>query len=234
MKYQLYLDKMKREYYKSTVQSFRDIFIRKLYPAFKNIEQDAGAFTEEYYNKLGELPGDDTYDMSYAAEIAQDKGVSYYMELRLVKYEFTAISIVSLYHLWEQQLRKFLFDEISHNKNIDLTTFCDDGYNKIVDILQQFSIDIESFTSFPLLTELRLLSNTVKHGDGRSARKLKEMKPELFRKPGLDIPVELSLDSTLLEENLVISDNDFSRYSDTICKWWDEFPERSFCDNLRL
>jgi len=234
VEYQLHLNKMKREDYKLTVQSLHDIFIQKLYPAFKNIEQDSEAFTEKYYNKLCELPGDDPFDMSVAAEIAEGKGVLYYMELRLVKYEFIAMSIVSLYHLWEQQLRKFLFDEISHNENIDFTTFCDNGYKKIVKILRQFNIYIESFTSFPILNELRLLNNTVKHGDGGSARELKKIKPEIFRKSGLGITFELPLYSTLLEENLVISDNDFSRYSDTICKWWDEFPEISSCDNLRL
>jgi len=91
-----------------------------------------------------------------------------------------------------------------------------------------------SFDSFPQLDELRLLSNTIKHGDGSSARALKEIKPDLFRQPEFDITIDLPLDSTLLEENMHISENDFNRYSVNLSNWWDEFPEQSFCTDLRL
>jgi len=140
--YQLYLDRLMREYYKSTIESFHEIFHKRIYPNFENIEEESETLTEEYYKKLGELPGDDNFDMSDAAEIAQDKGISYYMELRLVKYQLTAMSITSLYHLWEQQLRKFLFDEISHNVKLEFISFCPNGYRQMVNLLNQFEVNI--------------------------------------------------------------------------------------------
>jgi hypothetical protein len=46
-------------------------------------------------------------------------------------------------------------------------------------------LDLSSLPSWPVIDELRLVANVVKHGEGDSAEKLRETRPELFVYPSL-------------------------------------------------
>jgi len=98
MKRQLYFDPYKRKWLKSEIAAYSKIFNERLFPTFENIEEEAEEYSEHIYDELGQLPGDGSIDMSEIAELAMEKGITYYEELSLVKYSFTAITIASLYH----------------------------------------------------------------------------------------------------------------------------------------
>ena len=47
-------------------------------------------------------------------------------------------------------------------------------------LIKYYGIDIEKFSSWAKVNELRLLANAVKHADGDSCTELKGLRPDLF------------------------------------------------------
>ena len=47
-------------------------------------------------------------------------------------------------------------------------------------------IDVERFKSWPKVEELNRLADAIKHADGWSCERLKELRPDLFCHPDLD------------------------------------------------
>jgi hypothetical protein len=231
VKSQLYLHSDKRELLKSEISAFNRIFNERLFPTFENIEDEAEKYSERIYEELGSLPGDGSGDMSDIAEMAQEKGIGYYMELSLVKYSFTAIAIASLYHLWEQQARKFLYDEVRHAIKVNFTEFCKRGMEDFKGHFYLHSVDLEQLKCWNQLNELRLMSNVIKHGDGVSAKDLRKINPSLLSNPDLqlsEIGKDRPLDTTLLEQRLNVSVELFNRYSEVLVQFWEELPERAY------
>jgi len=228
MKRLLYLDPYKRKWLKSEISAYSKILNERLFPSFENIEEDAEDYSEQIFEELGQLPGDGSVDMSEIAEIAMEKGITYYEELSLVKYSFTAIAIASLYHLWEQQARKFLYDEMSRAFKIEFADFCPRGMKDIKVHFKLYDIDLEKLQCWSRLDELRLMSNVIKHGDGGSAKELAKINKELLSNPSLPFSEHTPLDTTLLEERLNVNQALFNNYSEILLQFWDELPERSY------
>ncbi|XFO65318.1 hypothetical protein SPSIL_014270 [Sporomusa silvacetica DSM 10669] len=84
---------------------------------------------------------------------------------------------------------------------------------------------------WPKIKELRLVVNIIKHAEGDSANKLRKLRPDYFKWPdGLDFGRDKLefYKSSLLEETLNLSNNDFEEYYNTLIAFWDELPERMF------
>jgi hypothetical protein len=230
MDHQLYLHESLKRKLILEIDTFRRLFNERLFPTFSNIESEADSYTKEYFERISSSCYDESIDPSVLADQALEKGVSLYFELSQVKYSFTAVSISSLYHMWEQQIKRFLFRELRHTCEIELQTFCSNGFRDFQIHLSMFKIDITTFRNFSRLNELRLLSNVIKHGDGKSARELFKLNSSLFNTKPTDRILELGLESTLLDESLKVDQDLFNSYSDTLMSFWEEFPERSFCE----
>ncbi|MCX5903213.1 MAG: hypothetical protein NTV89_07020 [Proteobacteria bacterium] len=232
MKSQLYLYPQLRNILKGQILSFSKTFNERLFPAFNNIENEAEEYTEKIYEKFCENCFSEYVDLADLADSAMDKGVAYYSELNLVHYSFTAMSISSLYHLWEQQVRKFLFDEMRHTYKLDFKTFCVHGITEIKEFFKHHNIDLETLSVWDKIDELRLLCNVIKHGDGKSADELKSKNSNLFRESFLSEEFTLPLDTTLLEENLIINQLLFNEYAGILSCFWEELPERCYSDKI--
>jgi len=228
MKSQLYLYPDLRSYYKEHIRVYRDFYWERLFPNFNNIEDEADQYARDRFDSLLSSPGDPSIDPSEIAEQVQGEAIQFYEQFNLVHYTFIASSISSLYVIWEQQLRKFLYEERKHDYEIDFEKFCTKGMNDIQSILNKYGIDITTFKSWDLIKELQLLNNTIKHGDGSSARKLYKINKRLFKEDTLSRSKIQYLDSTMLEENLAISQKDFQIYADNLIQFWDELPERVY------
>jgi hypothetical protein len=231
MKSQLYVPETTRRYLKSVISNYVEIYLQKLLPVFKDIESDADKYTKELFDNAMSQPAcGDSFDPASIAETAQDEGIDHYLYLKLGKYNLTATWHATLYQLWEQQLRWFLFWEISHVKEIDFKYFC----TKPQEIKKEFkfhNLDIESFSCWPQINELSLLCNVIKHGDGCSAKKLRKIKPTLFKQEdGTDYMKTFK--TTLLEETLCIDEKTLQKYSEALLSFWDKIPERSYSDEL--
>jgi len=148
----------------------------------------------------------------------------------LGKYNLTATWHATHYQVWEQQLRLFLFCEISHTRNIKFEKFCD-CLSKIKEKFRLYKIDIESFSCWSQINELKLLCNAIKHGVGSSEIELRKIKPALFKQEdGIDYMKTFK--TTLLEESLNINVMTLQKYKEALLTFWDEIPERSYSDEL--
>lgn len=231
MKSQLYLPEIKRKYLKSEISDYVKIYCQKLLPVFKDIESDADKYTDDFFDNSMSQPADDDFnDPSSIAENAMEEGIEHYSYLKLGKYSLTATWHATLYQVWEQQLRRFLFQEISHVYNIQFETFC----TKLSEIKEKFkfhNIDIESFSCWPQIRELSLLCNVIKHGDGKSAKELRKIKPTLFKQEdGIDHMKTFK--TTLLEETLNINEMTLQNYTEALLSFWDKILERNYSDGL--
>jgi pyruvate carboxylase len=173
---------------------------------------------------------DDSIDPASIAENAQEEGIEHYSYLKLGKYNLTATWHATLYQVWEQQSRRFLFQEMSRFYDIQLEKFC----TKVPEIKKAFklhNVDIESFSCWTQIRELNLLCNVIKHGDGGSAKSLRKIKPELFKQED-NIDYMKTFKTTLLEETLNINEMTLRNYRKALLSFWDEIPERNYSDEL--
>lgn len=228
MKSQLYLHDSLRKFYISEIETFIRVFNLKLFPAFSDIDQEAEQLGQDCFDEVMNSPGDGSLDPATLAESAMDKAISHYSDLSLVKYEFTAISTATLYLIWEQQVRRFLFKEMSHVFEIKYSEFCTRGIGEIKENFKKHNVDIEKLNSWPRLNELRLLCNVIKHGDGGAAQKLLKINKGLFKAEYHKDVYGLNLDTTLLDESLEINQDIFNNYGKNIVTFWNELPERSY------
>lgn len=207
----------------------------RLLPTFDDIENEAEKVTEQEWDKLCSSCFSPDIDPSDLAEKARDAGVDHYMMLSGVKQALLNVSVTTLYHLFEQQLLFFLRREVLHPSGendinlIKITVF--------KDRFLQHNIDIERFSSWPTINELRLVANTVKHAEGKSAIELHKLRPDLFINPifkkqkfGLRGNYR-RLYMPLAGEDLYITQEYLEEYRNAIVKFWDELITAMYKNN---
>jgi hypothetical protein len=232
MKSLLYVDNRDRQYRKSQIEDFSRILIDKLLPIFSNIEQEAEQYANSSLHEFAADHGYEDIDPGDIAETMEEIKLEYYEYLRLGRYNVTSSWHATLYELFEQQLRAFLFQEMSFHSNLDFKVFCHKG--KIEEIKKKFlfhNLDVEKLACWPLINELRLVCNVVKHGEGGSAEQLRQLNPSIFVKLE-DINLMELYGTTILEETLDLNENSFTRYQQAILSFWDEIPERNYSNEL--
>jgi hypothetical protein len=238
MRSQLYVPATTRRHLKEELQSFVRIYTQQLSPVFGNIEREAESVANDFYETFMSQPADDySIDPSSIAEHATDLGVQHYSYLSLGKYNLTATWHATLYQLWEQQVRLFLFREISHIKNLKFKSFCT-KINEIKETFACHNVNVHKFVAWPKIDELRLLCNVLKHCDGSAAAQLRKVNPGVFRKEPAFLDENEQIDlmerekTTLLKETLVIDQMTLENYKEALLSFWDELPERNYSDEL--
>lgn len=226
----LYLGPSQRRLYKKEIRSYHDILRKRLFNNFLEIEQEANEYSQKLFEEFGNLPGDGSVDMSDIADMALNKGINFYEELSSVKYVITAATISSLSRLWEQQIMRFIFNEIRRYGKFEFNKLFGRGIIDIKEILSKFDFEIENMNCWSKLNELRLLCNVIKHGDGRSAKELRAINPDMFQKLFFDKNVEIQITVSLLEEVLTLSVETFENYVEIVIAFWDEFPKSLICE----
>jgi hypothetical protein len=212
-------------------QAFTDIVTKRLLPTFDSFGKEALVHGEEWFQtQAGHLDpmDDEQYNAAaYYADKAMDKTIAF--ADMLISMYFTSIGLfcVGLFHLFEQHMADlplYLLDAHSYGEEVKL--------KEVTKLLKaEASIDVEAFLSWPLILELRLIANTVKHGEGKSAAKLRRSHPELFIHPSQRERKQDSLLShsrvrkPLFGEDLYITPDDFSRYAEGIIVFWTELAE---------
>lgn len=239
MKAQLYLYDSLREKFKKPIELFKDTYSNKINPVFENIEEESKAIAEERYQELGRYFNPDYHDPGDFAGDAWEAGIEHYESMALMKYNTKLMWISTLYQFWEQQVRKFVYEEITRThkcidkkgKEVLFRDFCIRGIDDIKEKFLEFGQDLEKLPCWIKINELRLLTNVIKHGDGWSATQLKELRPD-FLKP--DFPEYDLLDvykTTLDEKVLNIDDDEFQKYCEAIIEFWDVLPERMYSND---
>jgi len=225
---QLNLWNPQREKLKKEIRFFRDTFVNRIYVVFDDVEKEANSKADEFYEAVMNRPcsEDEVYEASDIAERAMEMGSEYYIDTMLMKYNTLASWISLAYQKWEQQVRKFLYDEVSHCWNIDSKTFCTKGVVDFKSVFKEYGINLEVYNWWHSIEELRLLSNTIKHGDGGAAKNLRKQFMKYFTFENLIAFDRLEAFNTSLQEvTLNIDVNDFIRLCNKLIEFWDELPE---------
>ena len=168
---------------------------------FENIEEESEAIAEERYQELGRYFNPDYHDPSDFAEDAWEAGLEHYEGMALMKYNTRLMWISTLYQFWEQQVRRFIYEEVTRtHRFIDkkgngvlFKDFCTRGINDIKEEFSGFNQDLEKLRSWTKINELRLLANVIKHGDGWSATQLKGLRPDFFKDNLLNVNVNIRM-----------------------------------------
>lgn len=227
MEPQLYLPDMNKQYLQDQISQFVDLFILKLNPVFENIDEEAEEHGNTFFNNACGHGDPESIDPADYADEAMDRAIKHWGFLNHGRYVLIASWHVALYEAFEQQLRSYLYRELSHYCNLTINHVFS-KFDDLKNILFLYQIDIASLKGLKQIDQLRLLCNVIKHGEGASADDLRKKRPDLIKTQD-DIELLDLYESSLLDEVLEISDKTLVEFGNAIKDFWDSFPERSFC-----
>lgn len=223
---QLWVDYYKDVFCKQ-ITTFLDAITNRILPTFEGIESEATAAAEREWERLCSLPwsGSPDDDGSYAAEQAQDVGISYYSALTAVHQSLINLTALAMHHMFEQQCkifaRKLLHILEKETMNLSFEEFL--GY------LKNEGIPRENFSTLQKIEELRLVANTIKHAEGSSAKRLREHRLDLFvhptqrTKPLLDSENSIAqVDIPMSGEDIYLTIKNIKVYSSALESFWQE------------
>jgi len=193
---------------------------------FHEIESEAEDYADRVFH---EYPAAEDTDPSDVAQWAMEEGIELYDSLSIMKSNHLLMTVTMLFHMWEQQLICFTIRELTTYTKLGKKVF---SWRDVKDILCLYGIRIEETEVWPKIRELRVLANTVKHGDGHSARDLREIRPDFFASVMLPNTDTLELSGSVLLDaySLHVSDCDLFDYVEATKGFWDEMPERALAD----
>jgi len=209
----------------STIDYYAKSLHTKVLPAFDDIAEEADRVEKETANRLSHC------DPADIAEHVRDAGVDFTLMAHGVVQGIVNMFTAGLHHLFEQQLlwlyRQELLVEWFRAVPPSALLTVQQARKRL---LQDYQIDIEAFTSWSKLEELRLVANVVKHTDGPSCDALKQKRPDLFIHPTMkdDTPPDdptvrrSPVYQPLSGEDIYISPEEFTRFVEATKKFWQE------------
>ena len=162
------------------IESYRRAGLERILPAFSRINEEAEPVVEAEFERLRAMPADPEgrIDIADLAEQAQEHGQMFYATMHGLRQGLHNLLAVGLHHLFEQQQLFFFQRQLATKENevFHITRF----NNR----LAECGIDSNDFRRAAAKTdELRVAANAIKHGAGRSANELAELRPDLFEDP---------------------------------------------------
>ncbi|MGY2964652.1 hypothetical protein ACVWZP_005601 [Pseudomonas sp. TE36184] len=135
---------------------------------------------------------------------------------------------LAIQSLWEQQIRSYLICCLGRHtiegvtlKKLETATW---GTKLNALFFKVRGIELSSFDSYPALTQLQMLGNACRHGDGDSARDLHTLHPELWptpiQFPWLDSSMEPPSPPKPPVQHLQITLEILTRYVSAIALFW--------------
>lgn len=222
-----------QESFAKQIDTFCEVLEERVLPVFSNAESEAEEVAEREYQRLGSLPGGGDgplFEMDEAAERAHEAGLAHYEMLLAANQAFLNLATVALYHMFEQQLIVFHRRQVLHpaeEHDQKLSTSLDVFYER----LEAGGVRVNALPSWATVEELRLAANTIKHGEGQSARRLRRLRPRLFTPPVFHgtrwetSDVHGTVSQPLAGEDVYITIDDFRRYRCALVTFWAEFGE---------
>lgn len=173
----IYFDSPTCRMYSQEVIDYSQWVEKRLIPCFCDSETEYEKISDEYiqqreitFDPDTEGPFDATEDAHYVAlESAQITAeINAYM---------LGMAIAGLWHLFEKQLMEFLEMELKTNGLENKKKF---QYEDAKKKLKKFGIDMENLPCSSDINTLRLITNTIKHGEGHSYEELKKTKSDII------------------------------------------------------
>ncbi len=219
------------------VAAYGQWVLKDVVPTFANLSERADAIVTSEFNRHGEQPaGADCDDvMSVLAEAAQDKGQNFYNTMLAIHQSSLNLFSVGLFHLLEQQLAHLCRDGV-----LDMSERLPPSDTKLDKIEKwycnrnNFNIDLSKLSDWPKIDQLRLLANSIKHGEGKSAVELRNIRPDIFQNPNLCMPMQdlLKVCTTILHErrpmageDIFVTNEIFAEFSQAVNSFVAEIAE---------
>lgn len=177
----LYLNRRVQESIIPYIKAYRACVLRDVAPVFANLSKRAVAIANAEFIRIGRQPANEDFDgdMSVAAETAQAKGQAFYETMNSIQQATLNLFSAGLFHLLEQQLA-----DLCHDRAFDEDPPNDTKLEIVAKWYStQFGLQFSSLASWQKISQLRLLANAVKHGEGSSAIELRALRPDLFQDP---------------------------------------------------
>lgn len=203
-----------------------NVLEERLLPTLENeiIDAEANRVEEEAWERYRLMPGTGNEDPVFKA---MNVGFSHYIIMHGIRQGAINLFAVALYHAFEQQVMEF------HRKNMlykgeedDLKKFNLSEFQKRIAL---YGIIVSTFSSWPKVYELRLIANTVKHAEGNSSQKLRDIRPDIFRNPALTpdfhSPEFYRVKQPLIGEGLYVSLQDIKDYCAHLVQFWEELAD---------
>jgi hypothetical protein len=202
------------------VGAYCQCVLRDVLPTFSALSERANEIVNAEFNRLGSQPAGEASDgdMSAEAEKAQEAGQAFYNTMFALRQTTLNLFATGLFHLLEQQLADLCRDGTFHKPPPRDTKL------SIVAKWYQdhFDLNLKSLSAWPMIEQLQLIANSVKHGEGDSAKKLRARRPDLFRDPSrraLSSDVQEMLTPTSLRrpmagEDLFVTERAFAEYAE--------------------
>ncbi|WIY58988.1 hypothetical protein [Bacillus arachidis] len=149
---------------------------------YNNLTDRFDQYQEEIYNELINNYSSDPADLDYT-EIGSEASYRVEQDL-LMKYQFHFSSLVNLYQVFEQQIRKLLYKELNHHLSgvrtkEEMPKFAT-KFGEIKKLLKTLNYPLGNTPSWSTIDELNKIANTYKHGDGNSATTLYRQNKDIF------------------------------------------------------
>ena len=211
------------------VNAFCDALLKRVVPAFEEIEKEAEAIADAEYERYLSMPADDEGDPASAAEEAQETALVYYLALDAVRQSLLNLGVAALWHLLEQQLLLYHRRQVlprSEENDLDKISM-----KEMKKRLNEAGVAIEELPSWSKIDELRLIANSVKHAEGASSEKLRALRPVLFIHPSMrDDDSSFAIATPTLEmplagEDLYLTQDDVELYRQAVVSFWRQFGE---------
>ncbi len=159
--------------------AYRDLVLRDLLPAFGDIDERARKMRTEHFNWAIRQPaGEYEIDMADIAETAQQLSYDWWNTMTCLRQSMLNLWAAGLFHLAGQQRAVLSRDGIFRGATCDTKIAAVKTWYQ-----EKLYINFEALPSWPQINQMRLVANTVKHGEGGSADELRSIRPELCFEP---------------------------------------------------
>jgi len=211
--------------YREELNRYSIVFHERIVTSFAGLNDEAQIIQDKEYERLGEYVNPEYAEPDYGMEEAFHAGVEFYLTTDAVRQGIYNLMSAGIFHLLEQQAQ-YLATRVLANPVIQPDKKIG-GFSQLKTMLKgKFGINIESFKCWSQLDELRLVANTVKHGDGQSSAELKVLNPDLFKDPQDPSPRISSIPlRPLVGEGLSLSADHFDTYKLCVEQFWNEIAD---------
>lgn len=208
-------------------RAFGSVVRKRILPIFDGINQEATDLQNRRYQELvsNVVHDEDFWDAGEAmANLAFEEAAEHHEMLWSMRSATLNMYSAALYHLTEQHIVDLCSMIADFHKRVEIPPG-----EAIKWLRDEVGLDVKSLPSWPIIHELRLVANAVKHGEGHSAEDLHQLRPDLFVLPmfnNTDIGRSRTrVRKPLFGRDIYVSSEDFAKYHDGSVAFWTEIAD---------